>query len=107
MQALTGGSIGYAADLWSLGCVLFQMLVGTPPFRAASEYLTLQRVAAAEYSAPKGLDPPAADLIRKLLLLDPEQRLGAIQRFLYQSTTVPCCTVPRSLKLRNSLPAKS
>jgi 3-phosphoinositide dependent protein kinase-1 len=44
-QALEAGPITYAVDLWSLGCVLYQMLVGKPPFRAASEYLTLQRVA--------------------------------------------------------------
>ena len=51
-QALEAGPITYAVDLWSLGCVLYQMLVGKPPFRAASEYLTLQRVAEGRFTWP-------------------------------------------------------
>jgi 3-phosphoinositide dependent protein kinase-1 len=28
-----------ASDVWSLGCILYQLYVGLPPFRGASDYL--------------------------------------------------------------------
>ena len=34
-----------AVDTWALGCILFQMLVGRPPFRdLTSEYMTFEAV---------------------------------------------------------------
>ena len=57
------------------------MLVGAPPFKSPSEYLTFQRIAAREYTLPEegagAPSPQAADLISRLLALDPGARLGA------------------------------
>lgn len=43
-QVLHNQPLSYPADLWALGCIIFQMLVGQPPFKGASEYLTFQKV---------------------------------------------------------------
>ena len=64
------------ADLWSFGCFVAMILVGKPPFRGGSDYLTFKRVLARKYQLPEGVPVVAADLIGKLLVLDPAKRLG-------------------------------
>lgn len=41
-EVLNNTGITYASDLWALGCILYQMIVGKPPFKGRSEYLTFQ-----------------------------------------------------------------
>ena len=64
------------ADLWSLGCFLMQIIEGMPPFKGGSDYLTFKRVIARKYQHLEGAPPDAADLIDRLLALEPSDRLG-------------------------------
>ena len=32
-----------SSDIWALGCILFQMLVGMPPMQGPNEYQTFQK----------------------------------------------------------------
>jgi serine/threonine protein kinase len=54
--------------MWALGCVMFQMLEGKPPFKGASEYLTFQKVMSRDFTMPQEFPPAAKDLIGKLLV---------------------------------------
>nr|CCA17511.1 3phosphoinositidedependent protein kinase putative [Albugo laibachii Nc14] len=66
-------------DLWALACMIFQMLVGRPMFRAENEYLTFQQILnhpAEEFRYPEGFPEVASDLIDKILIQDPKDRLG-------------------------------
>ncbi len=75
-EILKGTPTSRSTDLWALGCIIYQMISGLPPFRAATEYLIFQKVLKLDYKFPDGFDKTAKDLVEKLLQLDPEQRLG-------------------------------
>lgn len=76
MQVLNNQAVTYAADLWSFGCVLYQMLVGVTPFKAATEYLTFQRISAGQVDIPESVPAHARDLLHKLLVPEASRRLG-------------------------------
>ncbi|KAI0769612.1 kinase-like protein [Trametes elegans] len=63
-----------SSDFWALGCIIYQMIAGRFVFRGLSDW---QKIKQLEYSFPDGFDEQAQDLIRKLLVRDPNQRLGA------------------------------
>jgi serine/threonine protein kinase len=65
------------ADFWAFGCVLYQFICGQTPFRAPNEYLIFQKITRLDYSFPPDFPEDAKDLVRKLLVLDPFERLGA------------------------------
>lgn len=73
-ELLTEKNACKASDLWAFGCIIYQLLAGRPPFKAANEYLTFQKIVKLEYSFPDGFPPVARDLITKLLVLDPAER---------------------------------
>ncbi|CAL1706788.1 unnamed protein product [Somion occarium] len=66
-----------SSDLWALGCIIYRMIAGQFPFQGLSEYLTLEKIKILEYTFPEGFDEQAKDLVQKLLVRDPTQRLGA------------------------------
>lgn len=66
-----------ASDLWAYGCIIYQMISGLPPFRAATEFLTFQKILKTDYEFPTGFPADAKDLVEKLLVLDHTRRIGA------------------------------
>ncbi|PKX88518.1 PDPK1 family serine/threonine-protein kinase [Aspergillus novofumigatus IBT 16806] len=74
-ELLTDKNACKASDLWAFGCIIYQLLAGRPPFKAANEYLTFQKIVALEYEFPVGFPTVARDLVERLLVLDPARRL--------------------------------
>uniref|UniRef100_A0A8C6VW89 3-phosphoinositide-dependent protein kinase 1 n=1 Tax=Nothobranchius furzeri TaxID=105023 RepID=A0A8C6VW89_NOTFU len=75
-ELLTEKSACKSSDLWALGCIIYQLVAGLPPFRAGNEYLIFQKIIKLEYEFPEKFFPKAKDLVEQLLSLDPSKRLG-------------------------------
>lgn len=74
-ELLTDKNACKASDLWAFGCIIYQLLAGRPPFKAVNEYQTFQKIVNLDYSFPDGFPTVARDLVTRLLVLDPAQRL--------------------------------
>ncbi|PFH52010.1 hypothetical protein AMATHDRAFT_2499 [Amanita thiersii Skay4041] len=64
------------SDFWALGCIIYQMIAGRFAFQGLSDYLTWQKIKRLEYTFPDGFDEQAKDLIGRLLVKNPHDRLG-------------------------------
>ncbi|MEE6458315.1 hypothetical protein FKM82_000250 [Ascaphus truei] len=65
---------GCESDVWALGCVMYTMLLGRPPFETTNLKETYRCIREARYSMPSSLMTPAKHLIASMLSRDPEDR---------------------------------
>jgi aurora kinase len=66
----------YRVDIWSLGVLAYEFLVGSPPFEESGHSATYRRIVKVDLRIPSFISHEAADLIRGLLQKDPEKRLA-------------------------------
>ena len=65
-----------AVDWWSLGCVMYEMLSGRLPFPIKKDVKLSLKIYEKPAEFAKNITKEAKDLIQKLLVVDPTQRLG-------------------------------
>ncbi|MEO8698451.1 MAG: serine/threonine-protein kinase [Kofleriaceae bacterium] len=83
-QAMGRRDLDGRADLFALGCLLFEMIYGEPPFRGGEVVEVLAKVLMHEpqpVSSDRRAPPPPrlASLMRALLVKEPEHRLASAE----------------------------
>jgi polo-like kinase 1 len=114
----------YEVDIWSLGVIIYTLLIGKPPFETSDVKTTYKRIRVNAYTFPDNItiSDQARGLITKILNLDPTKRPtldeilehpffctgGAIPKLLPASTLAcpPSASYVRQF-MPNSLPASS
>eukprot|EP00826_Nyctotherus_ovalis_P020235 TRINITY_DN1633_c0_g4_i1.p1 TRINITY_DN1633_c0_g4~~TRINITY_DN1633_c0_g4_i1.p1 ORF type:complete len:329 (+),score=84.74 TRINITY_DN1633_c0_g4_i1:345-1331(+) len=67
----------YEVDIWSIGVILYTLLIGKPPFETSDVKTTYRRIKANAYTFPEHIkiSENSKDLISRILCLDPAKRL--------------------------------
>ncbi|KAI7848058.1 kinase-like domain-containing protein [Circinella umbellata] len=70
---------GKAADWWSLGVLIFEMLAGYPPFYDDDHLKLYEKILQGRIRWPQYFDPHAKDLLKRLLTSDLSKRFGNLK----------------------------
>uniref|UniRef100_A0A8C2T074 Tribbles pseudokinase 1 n=5 Tax=Aves TaxID=8782 RepID=A0A8C2T074_COTJA len=79
----TGTYSGKSADVWSLGVMLYTLLVGRYPFHDSDPSTLFSKIRRGQFCIPDHVSPKARCLIRSLLRREPSERLTAPEILLH------------------------
>ncbi|XP_016095407.1 aurora kinase B [Sinocyclocheilus grahami] len=74
-EMIEGKTHDEKVDLWSLGVLCYEFLVGRPPFETKSHEETYRKISRAEFTYPAHVSEASRDLINRLLKHNPMHRL--------------------------------
>ncbi|NXA07269.1 STK36 kinase, partial [Sapayoa aenigma] len=66
----------HRTDLWSVGCILYELFVGTPPFYTKSIFQLVSLIIKDPVKWPKTMSLVFKSFLQGLLMKDPQQRLS-------------------------------
>ena len=76
-EILTRQGHGRAADWWSLGAILYEMVVGMPPFYSRQRDRLFQKILSSSLRMPRSLSDECRHLLMCLLDRNPNTRIGS------------------------------
>jgi serine/threonine protein kinase len=72
-EQIKGWPVDARADVYALGCVLFEMIAGRPPFRRDNEYATMY-AHVSEVAPTLGFSPALDAVVARALAKEPDER---------------------------------
>lgn len=78
-EVLLNKGHGKGVDWWTLGILMYEMIVGQPPFVDDDPMEIYQQIVAGKLTFPRFIDPKAKSLIKKLLVADLTKRYGCLK----------------------------
>jgi serine/threonine protein kinase len=74
-EMIEGKEHDATVDVWAIGILLYEFLVGSPPFEENRQIDTFRRIKAVDLKFPSHVAPLARDLIKKFLQREPVKRI--------------------------------
>ncbi|KFP35024.1 Aurora kinase A, partial [Chlamydotis macqueenii] len=97
-EMIEGRTHDEKVDIWSLGVLCYEFLVGKPPFEAETYQETYRAISRVEFKFPPFVTEGARDLISKLLKHNPFHRLPLKDVLLHPWITANSTKMPNSRK---------
>ncbi|NXF92284.1 AURKA kinase, partial [Eubucco bourcierii] len=97
-EMIEGRTHDEKVDIWSLGVLCYEFLVGKPPFEAETYQETYRAISRVEFRFPPFVTEGARDLISKLLKHNPFHRLPLKDVLLHPWITANSTKMPSSRK---------
>ena len=73
-EILTKAGHSYEVDIWSIGCIMYTLLVGKPPFETSSLRETYARIKQVQYKIPTHINTISMNMISNMLQGNPSKR---------------------------------
>lgn len=77
-QTTDAGRVDARADIYSLGCILYLLVAGRPPFEGQTAVELIARHQTEQITPPDTLDPELAAILRKMTARRPEERYAYV-----------------------------
>jgi serine/threonine protein kinase len=70
---------GKPIDIWAVGALAYEMVVGFPPFQSTSREDAYKLISSGKFKTPSFVSQEASDFISKCLVVDPSARLNLVE----------------------------
>jgi len=70
---------GKPIDIWAVGALAYEMVVGFPPFQSTSREDAYKLISSGKFKTPSFVSQEASDFINKCLVVDPSARLSLVE----------------------------